>query len=142
MIYRIKTFFTGISNLIKWIPVIWVDRDWDYTYIYRILLAKIKHVRKYTQQRYFYVGNENDIKWMLLCEKLLTLLIEDNFYLIDYKHKYVSDNNPGSKYLNLKNISPNRYAEVRKHILTKIYEDKMNSLLWKIISCKIKYWWD
>jgi hypothetical protein len=142
MIWRIKAFFTGISNLIKWFPVIWKDRNWDYTFIYRIFLAKIKHVREYTQKIDFYAGNENDIKWMLLCEKLLTLLIEDNFCLINYKNKYVSDNNIGPGYLSLKNRDPKRYAKVKKCMLPEIYEDKMNSLLWKIISCKIKYWWD
>lgn len=32
----------GIKNIIKWFPVIWNDRDWDYRYIYEILHKKLE----------------------------------------------------------------------------------------------------
>jgi hypothetical protein len=32
----------GITNLWKWAPVIWQDRDWDHYYIYAVLIHKLE----------------------------------------------------------------------------------------------------
>lgn len=42
-LYKVKVFFKRIRNLIRWSPVIWRDRDWDYYYVYEIIKTKIKY---------------------------------------------------------------------------------------------------
>lgn len=33
--------YYGIRNLIRWLPIIWCDRDWDHVYLLKILEKKI-----------------------------------------------------------------------------------------------------
>ena len=44
--WRIKNFITSCHNLIKWFPTIWNDRDWDSTFILKILQKKIEFQQK------------------------------------------------------------------------------------------------
>ena len=39
--WRIRDFITSCHNLIKWFPTIWNDRDWDDSFILKILQKKI-----------------------------------------------------------------------------------------------------
>lgn len=43
-IYNIKR---GIINLIKWFPVIWKDRDYDYEFVYDLLIKKFDNMEKF-----------------------------------------------------------------------------------------------
>jgi hypothetical protein len=45
--YRIKVFFRQCYNVIRWLPVIWRDRDWDHHYFNEILIKKLEHKRDF-----------------------------------------------------------------------------------------------
>lgn len=40
--FKLKVFIGNIKRLIKWIPIIWKDRDYEYESLYSILEFKIK----------------------------------------------------------------------------------------------------
>ena len=40
--YRIKIFFRQCRNVLRWLPVIWRDRDWDQHYFNEILIKKLE----------------------------------------------------------------------------------------------------
>jgi len=42
----IRQFSIGVSNIIKWIPVLYKDRDWDFYFIYNILQKKLEFTEK------------------------------------------------------------------------------------------------
>lgn len=44
--YPFRNFYIGISNIIKWTPVLYQDRNWDHIYILKILVFKLKLTRK------------------------------------------------------------------------------------------------
>ena len=44
IVYQIKQFFRNIRRVIKWFPVIWKDRDWDYGYLLKILEFKLQQM--------------------------------------------------------------------------------------------------
>lgn len=75
-IYSIKT---GLTNLIKWTPTIWKDRDWDQWYLYEIFKKKLSHMEKF-QREY---GNSIDSKKIAFqiktCVLLLDRLIKDDY---------------------------------------------------------------
>ena len=58
--YRIKEYIRKIKNLIRWAPIIWKDRDWDYYFIYEILKQKLKHTEAYIRKDGLHVFNEHD----------------------------------------------------------------------------------
>ena len=42
----IRQFSIGVRNIIKWIPVLYKDRDWDFYYVYNILQKKLEFTEK------------------------------------------------------------------------------------------------
>lgn len=47
IIYPIKEVYRGISNIIRYLPIIYRDRDWDYTYLLQLLHFKISNMHNY-----------------------------------------------------------------------------------------------
>ena len=39
-----------IRNLIRWIPIIWKDRDWDFYFTYEILKKKLEFQAEFTRK--------------------------------------------------------------------------------------------
>ena len=135
-----KHLITRIRNIIRWIPFLWEDRDWDYSYIDKILLVKIRHMRQRTEKLKMFVGYEINVKWMRICENLLENLIEGVYW----DDKY--DNAP----LNIRNMKFNCQCDyyinnAKNHASgfpSEIREIKARRLLYKILDYKITHWWD
>lgn len=68
-LYRIKIH--GIRNLIRWFPVIWNDRDYDWEFVLKIIEKKIVFMRGDFANSKFYVGWEKDVASM---DKVLDLI--------------------------------------------------------------------
>jgi hypothetical protein len=88
-----RNLIQGIKNIIKWIPIIYKDRDWDYYYILKTLKFKLSNQSKYTLNKSRHINASKDVKMMDLCIKLIAK-IQDEYYLsewVDYEvveHKY------------------------------------------------------
>ena len=56
-----NTFAEGVYNIIRWIPTIYKDKDWDDFYITKLLQVKIEHQREYLvkHNRHENVANDN-----------------------------------------------------------------------------------
>jgi len=79
----IRNFFMSISNLIKWIPVIWKDRNWDDAYIYDILQFKIFQQRKYLVKHNRSTSTSANNRDMTICLNLIEKTRED-WYSMEY----------------------------------------------------------
>ena len=69
----------GIQAVWRWIPIIWKDRDWDYSYAEIILMHKTRMIKEYIDSRKFYIGYERDVQRMQLVESLLDK-VSTNYY--------------------------------------------------------------
>ena len=47
MKYKIKRFFRKCYNVIRWMPTIWRDEDWDNSFINEIFIKKLEHTRDF-----------------------------------------------------------------------------------------------
>ena len=81
--YMHKEFVRGIKNLWRWFPVIWKDRDWDQTFIYRVIKTKLEFQANYIGGRGNHVSAKRDAEKMRLVSKLIKLQQED-FYSMEY----------------------------------------------------------
>lgn len=88
--YLHRDTWIGIKNLYKWLPVVWKDRDRDYTYFLQIMKFKLQEMAKYHESRKFYEGWENNVKWMRTSSRLIDRLISGyydneimNYYSIE-----------------------------------------------------------
>jgi len=45
--YPFKDFYRRVKNVLRWLPTIWKDRDWDDSYITEILIKKLEFTRDF-----------------------------------------------------------------------------------------------
>lgn len=134
-LWRIYYFFISIKNLIRWFSIIFKDRDWDHTFILRILYYKLKFIRIRYERNEMFVGQDIEIKWLKKCEYLLDYVINSRGW----------EDIEEDKYLNIKNIkSIKKWPQVINisHHKCDLREEKVEKLFWKIISWRCNYWWD
>ena len=168
----VKDFFlydikNGVSNLIKWFPIIWKDRDYDHRFILTLLAQKLKHQSKYIGDRDFHTTAKRDAEIMMTCVRLINK-IEDGFYECEYleyeKTKFwFEPRDTESSYLKSRELSNNREDYFKKYPLVygKMKEEYPNDsesrialkistrnhirarkLLFKIMEENIEKWWD
>lgn len=91
--YKIKILYYrfkySILNLFKFMKIIWNDRNWDYTYLYKLEKFKLQRILKEFESNKCYV--EIDTRYLKIAIKLLDILLEE-----DMESKV---------YVNTKNIS-------------------------------------
>ena len=71
----------GIANIIRWMPTLYKDRDWDGNYIFEILEKKIEFQRSYLVKHNRHMGVPNDNYYMTICLNLINLIKEDYYEL-------------------------------------------------------------
>ena len=65
--YYHKDFIRGVKNLWRWLPIVWKDKDWDPTHIYKILQFKLEQQAYAIGSRDRHTGAKRDAELMLLC---------------------------------------------------------------------------
>lgn len=68
----------GISNIIRWIPIIWSDYHWDWVFLARIMEYKFRKMANILQNGN-HVDCEKDAAQCLECADILKRLIDDNY---------------------------------------------------------------
>lgn len=69
--WRIRYFFKGIWNIIRWMPTMYHDHDWDHFYITKILQKKIEFQRAYLVKANRHLNIDRDNYWMTVVLNLL-----------------------------------------------------------------------
>ena len=167
--YYHTDFIKGVKNLIKWLPIIWKDRDWDSYYIFEVLKFKIKNTSEYIGNRDFHLRSKRDAEIMNTCVKLIDKVIDD-YYQIEYMDYHKSEyhwddipNKPEYKQFRTETISDDldRYYEKYPKLYKRVLEeetnddrvwiamrmghhmhDKSKKLLFTLMEHNIERWWD
>lgn len=168
--WRIRYFFDGVKNIIRWIPTLYHDKDWDGNYILTILQKKIEFQRECLVHNNRHTRIDIDNRDMTLALNLLERVKEDYYQLecIDYwDTKFVLKSVPGDE--NLKSLEFETTGERFDEYLSKypssvravtkelgVIEDKKtlcvrvsyynhkkaNKLLFRLLEERLTYWWD
>jgi hypothetical protein len=168
--WRIRYFLEGVRNIIRWIPTLYHDRDWDGSYILKILQKKIEHQRKELVNANRHTEVERDNRYMTLALNLLERVREEHYSLecMDYWHDTISfEDVPDNK--NLKSIEIetkterfdeylNKYpssvrAVIKEHgeqddkkrlcLMVSYYNHrKANKVLFRVLEENVAHWWD
>lgn len=150
-----KIIWTGIKNIIKWMPIVWKDRDWDHAYIMYALRFKIKNTADYIEKNKRYEGWERDVQKMRLCVRLFDAL-EQDIYELEYQDYYNSGmfkeesfdklDEYLAKYPNYVrrlNIVPESGNNISAALLIGHYRhQRATKLLFELINRNIYFWWD
>ncbi len=88
---KLKNFYSflrydiprGMGNIVRWVPIIWNDRDWDWAYLAIVMEYKLRRMSENFSQGH-HVGSAKDARQCLVAAELLRRLNEDNYYLQPY----------------------------------------------------------
>lgn len=69
----------GLQNLWKWKNIIYVDRDWDWAFLYRIMAFKMELMAANIEQYGCHVGKEETVEELRECAKRLRRVEEENY---------------------------------------------------------------
>ena len=79
--YRYSNIKEGISNLVKWAPIVWRDRDWDHHYFFETVKFKLEKMEKFfNSKNCISVGCEDDAKKTRKCIILVDRIMKDDYY--------------------------------------------------------------
>ena len=156
-------FFMNIRNVIRWLPIIWEDKDWDDYFIYKILQFKLKNQAEYIGGRDWHTRAKRDAEKMMTCVRLIDKMTEEYYYMEYYDYCEFDMSTPNSvlefkivrddldtyftKYpLTFKKIAA-QYGDTKDRSSTAILmgmdrQEKARKLLFKILEQNIESWWD
>lgn len=101
-----RDLIEGIKNLIKWFPIIWKIREWDWRYTLDILQQKLKFQSDWTEKHGIHLHKDEDIKWMRLCVKLIEKVKNG-----DYEIEYMDFENKKWDFISLNDGSDNSFLK-------------------------------
>lgn len=119
--WYIRRIIRRIKNLIRWIPIIWKDEQWDYYHIFEILKHKLIFTAEHTRKHGYHVNSNYDADRMMLCVRLIEKVQNEKY--IDV---LINDNELTQEKLD---AAFNKQHKARK-------------LLFKILEQNIEQWWD
>ena len=168
--WRVRYFITGVKNIVKWMPTLYKDKDWDGWYIYNILQKKIEFQREEIIYANRHTEIDRDNRDMTIVLNLLERVKEDYYGMehLDYSETEFDfipvEDNPNLKEMKKTVLSENydeflkKYpSSVRKvlnendkdleketlcHLVARHNQEKARKLLFKLLEQKIERWWD
>lgn len=119
----------GISNIIRWIPVIWFDRDWDWSHLARVMEFKLSAMAKLEETYGHHVGSKRDAQRMRVCVTLLKRLQADEYF-----------ENAGYRADQWPSLPTYRKTQIARH--AQVMRKKDLRLLGSILGKYMTGWWD
>jgi hypothetical protein len=146
---RINRFLDSLHNLWKWFPIIWNDRDWDHYFIFEVLKFKLKNMSDSFERNDWYVGNEQDIKKMRTCIKLIEL-VQSSYYETEvYDHENVEEYLAKYKNATLRVLTNKKYQifpnENRNGVAMNVglyKHQQAKRILFTTLERYIENWWE
>ncbi len=158
---KIKNFFLNIYNIIRWIPILWKDREWDYAFMLKIEQKKLMNMIKwYETNNYGHTtAGPSTVRQMKLAVNLLDIILEnDDWWHIDYpeNYKFVVDHKfqplPISSFVIEKYVNTRNYkrffpwmsdnAMQRPSLVIELRKQKAWCLYHKLREQYMMHWWD
>jgi hypothetical protein len=159
--YFFRRKYQQINNLIKWFPIIWEIRDFDYHYAIVVFKFQLKNIADFLESDKAYsLSGKQDAKRIRTTIELMDKVYDD-YYGTEYQDKikekygdYRWEFNPTEvgEYFTMKKCWDRKYTpeqineiESEEHKLfleSHQKQEKAHSLLWKYVSHNIRRWWD
>jgi hypothetical protein len=167
--WRIRYFLGGCKNIIRWIPTLYKDKDWDEWYIYTILQKKIEFQREEIIYENRHMRVDRDNRDMTIVLNLIERVKEEYYgteYLDYSESKFRFELIEGDRdlYSMEEDVISETYddylkkypSSVRKVLKEKpdlnkkdlcfwvanYNEEKAHDLLHRVLKERMKRWWD
>ena len=67
LISSIRKFGRFIVRIIRWMPIIWKQEDWDFEYMYDLLEIKMKDIQNCLRKDKLHVGSDKHVREISIC---------------------------------------------------------------------------
>jgi hypothetical protein len=149
IVRRITRFLDRLHNLWRWFPIIWNDRDWDDYFIFEVLKFKLKNMSDSFERNDWYVGNEQDVKKMRTCIKLIELVQSSYYETEAYDHENVEEYLAKYENATLKVLTDKKYQifpnENRNTVAMNVglyKHQQAKRILFTMLERYIEHWWE
>ena len=167
--WRIRYFLGGCKNIIRWVPTLYKDKDWDEWYILTILQKKIEFQRKEIIYANRHIDVDRDNRDMTIVLNLIER-VKDEFYNTEYldyeESKFRFEPVEGKENLSTLEVDvlsesydeflkkyPSSVRKVLKQrpdlnkkdlcfYVAKHNQERAHNLLFKILKERMRWWWD
>jgi hypothetical protein len=170
--WKIKYFIDGIHNIIRWIPFLYHDRDWDDHFTLKLLQKKIEHQRKYLVEHNRHTRVDEDNYWMTVVLNLIEREKEEYYSIEHYNYmdlqitfkpsKHREDSYEVERKIKSEHLEDylNKYKNVVKKVIklnkglsfdnadqiasfiASYNQDRCRNLLFEILKRYSNRWWD
>lgn len=138
----LRKILYGLENVVRWLPVIWNDRQWDEYYLFRIMKKKLQLMEEfYASDAPVAEGAENIANDIHRAIELLTYIMEEEYTheaFEEYWDKYLTDFDAPLKTFTKEQEELFDKCDLRAEDL---YEQYMTELC-DLIKEKVRNWWD
>ena len=142
--WRIRCFIGNIVRTIKWLPTIWNDRDWDYSYLFILLEFKLYGIKKEMERM-----NDAQSESVEYALKLLRRINSDPYQEIAFM--FEEDRWGKTTYIDFERYKEKAITEEDKRLaradfrrrcnLDEYLEEQDIEILFKHLKKHIQYWW-
>jgi hypothetical protein len=158
--WYVRNFIQNVKRLIRYIPVIWESRDFDYRYAIDLFQLKLEDIANFLESdRAMSVGSKQRADRIRMILRLMKKVYDDEYgveyqRIIESKYgkestgfHFVDDQNPDYKRLVWNYEKMENADEIRDEIdkqfeLSKEKQKRAHKLLWDLIEHNIQHWWD
>lgn len=167
----LKQFLQGLRNIIRWMPTIYKDKDWDHSFITDMLQKKLEFTRQELVNANRFVGVEAVNKDITLALNLLER-IKHSYYelemyeyikksydwqpadvtgdylameatiLEDHLDEYLAKYKRTAKKLRKKHRLKIADTEKIAFRVSDYNQQKCERIFWKLMHYKLNHWWD
>jgi hypothetical protein len=159
--YFFRRKFDQIRNIIRWIPIIWKQYDFDYHYALEVFEFKLLRMAEFLESNKAHTLNAKHYASRIRMVVRLMEKVYDDEYAMEYSKqiedqfgdwdfKFIQDE--GKKYGTLTKKWKVNYSEEEIKNIEKIEyqlmkesqakQERAQTLLWKLVDHNIRHWWD
>ena len=135
--YRIRKIWRFINRIIKWIPILWKQEDWDYEYLYDLMEVKMRELQKCLKEDDLHLHSDKYARQISICLAYL-----DRYRNWDNYIEYPTDD---FKWVDCKNgckrlEHTNKINEIKRKKAIP-YEQFNYDMFWKRFIQWHRQWW-
>ena len=146
----------GVGNVVRWFPIVWKDRQWDYRFLLGMLRFKLGLMEKFFQEDAMYVSAKDDASAIKSCCCVLDRLLADEYDTVAFEAhdkkwgtlKMETDLDSGTLNMSRPNVKTeqDRVQERQEFLDCCRDEDNMRlydvNTLFTLLRRNIQSWWD
>lgn len=98
-LFHPKRIYRKVSNIFRWIPLLWNDADWDYGHLYEVIDFKLTNMIEHHTEHHNHLDWEEVVEQMTTARDAIRRLRNDDYVSTEYdEHR---KNFPDQKWLDI-----------------------------------------